>query len=252
MLIDTHAHIEKKYYPDLNQMLTDAKKLGISKIISAGTDDLTNKEAILLSEKYPEIYASVGIHPEFSCIYQDSDLKKLTEYAASPKVVAIGEIGLDYHYEDYDKNKQIELFEKQLAIAQKLNLPVVIHSRDAINDTILTLQKYPGVKGVIHAFSGSKESGQILINLGYKLGVGGVVTFKNAKTKEVVKALGIENYVLETDSPFLSPDPFRGKQNFPGNTIYVAKYLANYLAIPLEEILNITTQNAFAIFDKLQ
>lgn len=252
MFIETHAHIEKKTYEDISKLIKESKEMGIEKIVSAGTDAKTNEEAVNFSTMYPEIYACVGIHPELASIYKKEDLDLLFTYAANPKVIAIGEIGLDYHYDGYDKEKQIMLLEKQLEIASELNLPVVIHSRDATADTIATLQKFPQVKGVIHSFSGSKETGEIYIKMGYKLGVNGVVTFKNAKTKEIVKSLGIENYVLETDSPFLTPEPFRGHQNFPRNIKFIAEFLAGYLEMPVGEIGDITSENAYEIFDKLK
>ena len=175
MFIDSHCHLEDEYYQDIDKVLEDSKKMGITTFITAGTNGITNKEAIQKARNYKDIYACVGIHPEFQDNYTDEDLESLKEYIKNDKVVAIGEIGLDYHYEGYDKEKQINLLNKQLTIAQDYHMPVVIHSRDATEDTINVLKKY-NLKGVIHSFSGSKESAQIYIKMGYKLGINGVVT----------------------------------------------------------------------------
>ncbi len=250
MFIDSHCHLEDEYYQDIDKVLEDSKKMGITTFITAGTNGITNKEAIQKARNYKDIYACVGIHPEFQDNYTDEDLESLKEYIKNDKVVAIGEIGLDYHYEGYDKEKQINLLNKQLTIAQDYHMPVVIHSRDATEDTINVLKKY-NLKGVIHSFSGSKESAQIYIKMGYKLGINGVVTFKNAHIKEVIKDLGLEHFILETDSPFLTPVPLRGTQNIPGNIKYVADFLSEYLGMSCEEISKITKENTYRIFDKL-
>ena len=250
MFIDSHCHLEKEYYPDIDDVISASKDLNVNLFITAGTNASTNKEAIDCAHNHEEVYACVGIHPEYQDNYTDEDIEKLKDYIKDDKVVAIGEIGLDYHYEGYDRAKQIALLEKQLNLAEKYNFPVVIHSRDATEDTINTLKKY-NVKGIIHSFSGSKETAQIYIKMGYKLGINGVVTFKNAHIKEVIKDLGIDNFVLETDSPFLTPVPYRGTQNIPGNIKYIVDFLSEYLGISSEEIANITTKNVYRIFDKL-
>ncbi len=250
MFIDSHCHLEKEYYPDIDEVISTSKDLNVNLFITAGTNAKTNKEAMDCAHNHEEVYACVGVHPEYQDGYTDEDIEILKEYIKDDKVVAIGEIGLDYHYEGFDKNKQITLLEKQLKLAEEYNFPVVIHSRDATEDTITTLKKY-NVKGVIHSFSGSKETAQIYIKMGYKLGINGVVTFKNAHIKEVIKDLGIENFVLETDSPYLTPVPFRGTQNIPGNIKYIVDFLSEYLGLSSEEIANITTKNTHRIFDKL-
>ena len=250
MFIDSHCHLEKEYYPDIDDVISASEELNVNLFITAGTNASTNKEALACAHNHEEVYACVGIHPEYQDNYTDEDIEKLKDYIKDDKVVAIGEIGLDYHYEGYDRAKQISLLEKQLNLAEEYSFPVVIHSRDATEDTITTLKKY-NVKGVIHSFSGSKETAQIYIKMGYKLGINGVVTFKNAHIKEVIKELGIENFVLETDSPFLTPVPYRGYQNIPGNIKYIVDFLSEYLGISSEEIANITTKNVYRIFDKL-
>lgn len=250
MFIDSHCHLEKEYYPDIDKVISASKNLSVNLFITAGTNALTNKEAIDCAHKHNEVFACVGIHPEFQDNYTDEDIEKLKEYIKDDKVIAIGEIGLDYHYEGFDKDKQITLLEKQLKLAEEYRLPVVIHSRDATEDTITTLKKYK-VKGVIHSFSGSKETAQIYIKMGYKLGINGVVTFKNAHIKEVIKDLGLENFILETDSPYLTPVPFRGSQNIPGNIKYIVDFLSEYLGISPWQIAKITRENTYIIFDKL-
>lgn len=250
MFIETHAHLEKEFYDDIKSVIEKSKEMGTCTIITAGTDAKTNIEALENAHTFARVYACVGIHPEYANDYQDEDVSILEEYLKDEKVLAIGEIGLDYHYEGYNKAKQIDLLEKQLALAEKLKMPVVIHSREAMEDTIKTLKKYQ-VKGVIHSFSGSKETAEIYLKMGYKLGINGVVTFKNAHIKEVIKALGIENFVLETDSPFLTPEPMRGKQNIPGNIKYIVEFLADYLGISPEDISKVTQKTTYEIFDKL-
>ena len=178
----------------------------------------------------------------------DEDLKRLeTLIKTNQKIVGIGEIGLDYHY-GTDKEKQKKLFKEQLKIAQRLNLPVVIHSRDATKDTIDILKMY-NVSGVIHCFSGSLETANIYISMGYKLGIGGVLTFKNSKLYKVIENINLENIVLETDSPYLTPEPYRGKTNSSKYIPIIAKKLAEVKKVSIEEVAKITTNNAYLIFD---
>jgi len=251
MLVDTHAHIYKEYYEDIDAIIENSKKCEINFIINAGIDQKTNEEVLLMSTKYNNMYVTLGIHPESVEDYCEDDLIFIEKNCTNPKVIAIGEIGLDYHYENYNKEKQIKLFQKQLALAEKYCLPVVIHSRDATQDTIDVLKAYK-LKGVIHSFSGSKEIAKIFIDMGYKLGINGVVTFKNAHIKDVIKELGINHFVLETDSPYLTPVPLRGKQNFPGNITYIADFLCKYLNITEENLSKITNENIASIFDKFK
>lgn len=249
MFVDTHAHIYSEYYDDISLVLESSKDCRIDKVISSGVDNITNMELIKLSKKYDNMFITLGIHPESANDYLPSDLEFIQKNINNGKVIAIGEIGLDYHYDGYNKEKQIDLFKKQLNIAQNNNLPVVIHSREATQDTIAILKKY-NLKGIIHSFSGSKEVAKEYISLGYKLGINGVVTFKNAHIKEVIKEIGIEHFVLETDSPYLTPEPLRGKKNFPGNIKYIVDFLSNYLNVDIDTISKITNDNIKSIFDK--
>lgn len=250
MLIDTHAHLTSEYYDDIKQVLNDSAKLGIDIVVNSGCDSASNEEVLKIAKNLDNMYVTLGIHPEFANCYQDKDIKFIIDNLADNKVVAIGEIGLDYHYDGYDMQKQKELFEKQLKIAEEHNLPVVIHSRDATSDTINILKKY-SVTGIIHCFSGSKETAREYIKLGYKLGIGGVCTYKNAKVIEVIKEVGLENIVLETDSPYLAPVPVRGTQNIPGNISFIVDFISNSTGILKEDIIKITRDNTLHIFDKI-
>lgn len=248
MFTDTHCHIYKEYYENIDEILKNAKNVGINWVINNGCDAKSNIEVLNLVEKYPNMYGAIGIHPEFVDTYKNNDLKFIEDNLQNKKIVAIGEIGLDYHYTKENKNKQIELFELQLKLAEKYNLPVIIHSREATEDTINTLKKYK-VTGVIHAFSGSIETAKLYIKMGFLLGVGGVITFKNSKLKEVIKEVPIKNIILETDSPYLSPEPFRGKQNEPARIYDIAQFIANLYNIKIEKLATITTKNIAHIFD---
>ena len=186
MLIDTHCHLYKEYYDSIEDVLLESQKNEVSSFIVSGCDTKSNQEALEIVKKYPNVYCSLGIHPEYVDSYTNEDLRFLESCLCESKVVAIGEIGLDYHYSKENKELQKELFEKQLMLASKYSLPVVIHSRDAIEDTITILKKFPELKGVIHSFSGSLEVAQIYIKMGYKLGINGVVTFKNSHLKEIL------------------------------------------------------------------
>ena len=200
-------------------------------------------------EKYKNLYACIGYHPEVSNKIVEKDYETLEEMVKNnSKIVAIGEIGLDYYWNKDNKDKQREVFCKQLEIAEKLKLPVVIHSRDSINETYEILKKYK-VSGVIHCFSGSLEMAKKFISLGFLLGIGGVVTFKNSKLFEVIEKLELTNIVLETDSPYLTPEPNRGKTNESSNIFYIAQKIAEIKNIPLENVAKITTENAIRTFD---
>lgn len=248
MFTDTHAHIYREYYDDIDLVIQTANDSGIYRIINNGCSNKSNIEVLELIKKYPNMYGALGIHPEEVDNYQDSDLTLLEEHLKDDKIIAIGEIGLDYHYTKENKDKQIILLEKQLKLAETYNLPVIIHSRDATLDTINILKKFK-VTGVVHSFSGSLETANIFINMGYKLGINGVITFKNAKLKDVVKDIPLQSLVLETDSPYLTPEPFRGKTNEPSNVKVIAQFIADLKDIDVLELAKITNQNIREIFD---
>lgn len=250
MLIDTHAHIYSEYYDDIEEVIKQSNSNHVDIIINSGVDGKTNKEILALSKKHSNIYITLGVHPENANNYTLNDIKYIEDNLNNKNVVAIGEIGLDYHYENYNKEEQIKLFEIQLDLAQKYNVPVVIHSREATLDTINILKKY-SLKGVIHSFSGSYEVALEYIKMGFKLGINGVVTFKNAHIKEVIKKIGLEHFVLETDSPYLTPTPLRGKINYPGYINLIADFLSDYLCVSKNEIASITSKNVTSTFDKI-
>lgn len=247
MFTDTHCHITKEDYESISDLNENAKKNGIIKMINNGTDTKTNKEVLEIHKKFLNIYPAIGIHPEFANTYTEDDLKYIEENIK--EIVAIGEIGLDYHYDDVNKNRQISLFRTQLELAKKYNKPVIIHTRDALVDTINVLSEYSELRGVIHCFSGSYETANIFIKMGFLLGIGGVLTFKNSKLHEVIEKIDCKNIVLETDSPFLTPEPYRGKQNEPANVIFIAKKICDIKNISLEELSKITENNVRGLFD---
>ena len=248
MYIDTHCHLSREDYDDIDKVIEENKNANIDKIVVSGCSRESIEEVMDLKDRYDMVYVTIGYHPEYADTVTESDLDYLKSLLGEKKVVGIGEIGLDYHYTKDNKDKQIWLFEEQLKIAEEFNLPVVIHSRDATMDTINTLKKYK-VKGIIHCFSGSLETANIYISMGFLLGIGGVVTFKNSKLKDVVKEVPSESIVLETDSPYLAPVPFRGKINSSKYLEYIANFIAEIKNISLEELAEITSRNASSLFD---
>lgn len=247
MLIDTHCHISKDDYDDIDKKIEDDFK-EVDKIIISGCSKKDIIESLEIAEKNENIFVTIGYHPDQVEVVSDEDLLFLEEKCSNKKVVGIGEIGLDYHYTVENKEEQIALFKKQLKLAEKLNMPVVIHSRDATKDTIDTLKKY-NVTGVIHAFSGSIETANIYISMGFLIGIGGVVTFKNSKLFEVVKSIGLDHIVLETDSPYLTPHPFRGMQNSSKYIPVIAKRISEVTEKSYDEVSEITGNNAIKMFD---
>jgi len=248
MYIDTHCHISNEYYDNIDLLIEENLSNKVNKIIVSGCDKDSIKESMDISKKYDCLYLTIGFHPEFANQITDEDLDKLENDLKFDKVVGLGEIGLDYYYVQDNKDVQKELFEKQLKIAEKLNLPIVVHSREATKDTIDILKKY-NLKGIIHCFSGSVESANDYVSMGYKIGIGGVVTFKNSNLFKVVESIGVENIVLETDAPYLAPVPFRGKQNSSKYIPYIAERIAEILNIDVEKVAEITTNNAIELFD---
>ena len=249
MYIDTHCHLSKKYYNDIDKVIEDNQIALIDKIIISGCEKDEIEETMQIINNYNIVYATIGYHPDQADITTEKDIKELENLVnSSKKVVGIGEIGLDYHYDDINKDKQKQIFEMQLKIAEKLSLPVVIHSRDATFDTIEILKKYK-VKGIIHCFSGSLETANIYIGMGYKLGIGGVLTFKNSKLGEVVKEVSLNSIVLETDSPYLTPDPYRGKTNSSKYIPLIAEKLSQIKDVTINEVAKITTKNCYDLFD---
>jgi len=248
MFIDSHCHLSVKDYENIENIIKEAKENNVKKLIVSGCDKESIIESIDIAAQYDNIYLSLGFHPSEANKTTQEDIEWLKEIIKSnKKVVAIGEIGLDYYWEKDNKEKQKEMFENMLLLSKELNLPVVIHSRDAFQDTYDILKKYD-VKGVIHCFSGNLENAKKYIKLGFILGIGGVVTFKNTNLKEVIKNLDLENIILETDSPYLAPTPFRGNQNSPKYIPIIAEEISNIKQIKIEEVMKKTTENVKKVF----
>lgn len=245
MLIDTHCHLNRNEYENLEEVISGLKDMII---INSGTNYETNQMVIELSDNHDNIYATIGYHPEEVEFLEDNYMEILEKQLANKKVVAIGEIGLDYHWRQDNKDKQKEVFINQLKLAQKYNKPVVVHSRDAISDTYNILKNYQ-VKADIHCYASSVEMAREFIKIGSYIGVGGTSTFKNAsKIVEVISAIDLKNILLETDSPYLAPVPVRGTKNIPSNTKYVLEKIAEIKNIDLEIVRSVLNQNAIEFF----
>lgn len=246
MFIDTHCHVLKLEYDDIKSIIDEMKD---NIMIVSGYDRKSNEEVLELVDIYPNVYGTIGIHPSEVDTYLDSDINFIENNINNSKIVGIGEIGLDYHFTKENKEKQKELFIKQLDLAQKYNKPVVIHSRDAMNDTVEIIKNY-NLKMDMHCYSGSLETAKELIKMNVKLGIGGVLTFNNSeKLKEIVKNIDLSNILLETDSPYLTPVPHRGEKNKPSYVYYVALKIAEIKDMSVEEVIKITTNNAITQFD---
>ena len=252
MLFDTHAHYyDKKFDSDRDEILSSMKENGVGYIINAGCDIETTRKCIAMAERYDFIYATAGIHPNHTSDMNDRSLDAIGMLAKYPKVKAIGEIGLDYFHQYTDRQTQKEAFARQIDLAHSLNLPFVIHCRDACKDTLDILKsEYKGGGALMHCFSESKETAKILLDMGLKIAIGGTVTFKNnVRTVDAVKYIPLESLVLETDSPYLSPTPYRGKRNSSLYIHYVAEKIAEIKGVSPQEVEEITTENAKKFFD---
>lgn len=247
MIFDTHAHYDDPVYDkDREELFRTMRSEGVGIITDIGADIESTKRAIELSESYDFIYAAAGVHPSEVYSLEEADMEFLRRATESPKVVAIGEIGLDYHYEDTVREVQKKWFIRQLELAKETKLPVVIHSRDAAQDTldIMKAEHAQESGGVIHCFSYGWDMAKIYLDMGFYLGIGGVVTFKNAKKlKEVVQKAPMERLVLETDAPYLAPEPYRGKRNASHYLKYVAEEIAALRNMTPEELILVTEEN---------
>jgi TatD DNase family protein len=259
--IDSHAHLfYEEYKRDLESVLTRAKDAGVKICIVPGTDLKSSREAVSLAEQYENIFACIGVHPHEAAKATDKDFKEIEELSSHPKVVAIGEIGLDYHYDFSPKDRQKEIFTEQIKIAVRRNLPIVVHTRESTQDAFTIVQKavktYPDWKmtsttpqrGVFHCFPGTAEEAECLRGFGFYVSYPGIVTFKKSESIEVVKQIGIHNILLETDSPYLTPVPLRGKRNEPANIVYIGQKIAESLHITEEEVARVTTENTMHLF----
>lgn len=248
MLIDTHAHIDMLENPEL--AIKEAKDAGVKEIIIPSASEDSFDKILELCHKYNDIYALLGVHPEDCEKFSDSTAKKIIELAKDKKVVGIGEIGLDYHYTKENKDIQKRVFNTQIEIAKILDLPIVVHDREAHGDVLNILKEQKAKKVLLHCYSGSVEFMRECTSLGYKIALGGVVTFKNAKEpKEVAREVNLSDLMLETDCPYLAPHPFRGSENSPKYIGFVAKEIANLRNISYDSVVIETTKNAKEFFN---
>ena len=251
MLFDTHAHYDAHQFDDdRDTLLAALPEQGVGWVVDPGCDIPSSRKAVELAERFPHVYAAVGFQPEECGDYTSADLEVIRALAlSSPKVVAIGEIGLDYHYEDIPRDLQKKAFRLQMALAKELNLPVIVHEREAHADALEILDEFPTVTGVFHCYSGSAEMAKELVHRGWYIGFTGVLTFKNAKKAvEVAKSLPHDRLVLETDCPYMAPEPFRGKRNHPGYLYRMAEKLAELWELPVEEVQTITLENGKRLY----
>ena len=247
-IFDAHAHYDDRWFDDdRSALLSSFPQNGVSYIVNAAVDIATAKTAIGYAEQYPFMYACVGIHPENLSGLASDYLEQLTELLKHPRVVALGEIGLDYHW-DIPRDEQNRVFEEQLKLARELDIPVVIHDREAHGDVMMLLRKYQP-KGLMHCFSGSVEMLKEVLKLGMSISLGGTVTFKNARVPvEVAAAVPLDRLLLETDAPYLSPVPNRGKRNDSTNIAYTAQRIAEIRNMDAQELIDVTTENAKRLY----
>ena len=251
MLFDTHAHMDDTSFDtDRDELLSSLPGQGISLLMNPGCSYESSLNAIKLSEQYDYIYAAVGSHPDVADEVDDALIAKYRELCKQhPKIKAIGEIGLDYHYEDIPRDIQKRAFRMQMALAAELQLPVIVHEREAHEDGLNIVDEFPTVRGVFHCYSGSAEMAKELVRRGWYIGFTGVLTFKNArKALEVATSIPRERIVIETDCPYMAPVPFRGKRNDPGKVLYMAKKLAELWGVSEEEAARITLKNGKRLY----
>ncbi len=248
-IFDSHAHYDDdSFSEDLSGLLEELPSKGVSHVVNCGTDINSCKKLAEISDKYGYIYFAAGIHPHEAEDAKEGFIEELKTFTKQPKCVAIGEIGLDYHYDFSPRDIQKDVFEKQLILAKELDKPVIIHDREAHEDTLNLLKKYKP-KGIVHCFSGSVEMAKDIVKLGMYMGLGGAVTFKNAKKPiEVAKYVPLESLVLETDCPYMTPVPFRGKRNDSSLIAITADFIAELKGIGTQELLDKTCGNAKNIF----
>jgi hydrolase, TatD family len=251
MLFDTHAHYDdKRFDKDRQELLGTMKENGVGTIVNVSASIESWQDTLSLTKEYDMMYGAIGVHPSEVKNLTDDKFEEMKTFFANEKIVAVGEIGLDYYWDTTFKEVQEKWFVKQLELAKSQDLPVNIHSRDAVEDTLRIMRQYAdGISGIIHCYSYSKEVAKEYVNMGYYLGIGGVVTFQNAKKlKEVVQVIPLENLVLETDCPYLAPEPNRGKRNISNYLKYVAQEIANIKQISTEEVIAQTEQNARKVY----
>ena len=251
MLFDSHAHLDdRKFDSDRHETIAALNKSGISYFVNIGADIKSSESSVELAEKYDFIYAAVGVHPYDAETVTDQLIEKLRTMAQNKKVVAIGESGLDYHYEDADKEVQKKAFIKHIELANELDMPIIVHNRDSHKDMMDILRQYRPKNAIIHCYSGSAEMAKELIKMGYYISFSGTVTFKNAKkVQEAVCEVPLDKLLAETDSPYLCPEPERGKRNDPSKMRYTVEKLAEIKGVTFEEMARITTDNAKRVYN---
>lgn len=253
MLIDTHVHLNADHYDDdLDEVIARARDTGVTHFVVIGFDNKTIDRTMELIDKYDDVYGVIGWHPVDAIDCRPEDLERIEELSKHPKIVGIGETGLDYHWDKSPKDVQKEIFKAQIALAKRVNLPIVIHNRDATGDVveILEAEGAEDIGGIMHAFSGSPEIADRVLKMNFMISLGGPVTFKNAKQpKEVAKHVPLDKLLVETDAPFLTPHPFRGKRNEPAYVKLVAEEIAALRGISYEEVAEVTSQNALQIYN---
>ena len=251
MLFDTHAHMDDRAFDeDRLELITSLPEQGVGLVMNPGCSLASSRNADALSRQFEFLYAAVGSHPDAADEVDEAVLEEYRQLCRSnPKIKAIGEIGLDYHYEDIPREIQLKAFRAQMALAAELNLPVIVHEREAHADGMAVVDEFPTVKGVFHCYSGSAEMAAELVKRGWYVGFTGVLTFKNArKALEVAASIPRDRLVLETDCPYMAPEPFRGKRNHPGYLYRMAERLAQLWEISVEEVHRITTENGKRLY----
>lgn len=250
ILFDTHAHYDdRRFDKDRDALLASMPEQGVNYICNIGCDMPTSYKSVELAEQFDHVYAVVGIHPHNADEATEADYAALRELANHPKVLALGEMGLDYHYDFSPRDVQRLVFERQIKLAGELNMPVVIHEREACQDVLEVVRKNPVCRGVYHCYSGSAETARELVQLGYYLGFNGVITFDNARrSHEVIRSVPLERLLLETDCPYLTPVPYRGKRNDSGLMQYSLQKMAELRGLTPEEMARITTENALRFY----
>jgi TatD DNase family protein len=248
-IIDTHAHI---YLPEFDtdrpQIIEQAKNAGIKQVLLPAIDSTTHEQMLQTEKEYEGCLAMMGLHPCSVNNSFDKEIDIIKQYLSQRKFIAIGEIGLDFYWDKTFVKEQYEAFHLQIQLALSYKLPIAIHSRNAIDESIEVVKQYPRLRGVFHCFSGSLQQAEEIISTGFMLGIGGVVTFKNAGLDKVIEKVGLGNVILETDAPYLAPVPYRGKRNEPAYTALVAEKLAMLTGKNLEEVQKLTTENAEKLF----
>lgn len=250
MFFDTHAHYcDKRFNDDRDEVINSLEGVGVSYVLNAGSSLRSSKMSLSLADKYSFIYASVGVHPHDSKSMTDETVSELEDLLSHPKAVAVGEIGLDYHYDFSPRDVQRKRFREQMELARALKMPVIIHEREALSDTLEIIRDFTDLTGVFHCFSGSFDTAKIILKMGWHLSFTGVVTFKNARRAiEVIKYAPLDRLMLETDCPYMAPEPMRGRRNSSLYLPYIAEKFAEVQGISVEKVAETTTENGLRLF----